>query len=46
MRLVNLSTRDTRTVICLAGAFGEHEFGAVRHEAGDLEHPPAELDIL
>jgi len=36
LQLVNLSTKQTRTVTCQAGAFGEHEFGEVRHDVGDL----------
>jgi len=36
LQLVNLSTRETRTVICQAGAFGEHQFGEVSYDTGDL----------
>ncbi|MBT4504676.1 MAG: hypothetical protein HOC74_43530 [Gemmatimonadetes bacterium] len=36
MQFVNLSTNQTRTLMCQAGAFGEHEFGEVRYDTGDL----------
>jgi hypothetical protein len=35
-RLVNLSTETSATVLCQAGAFGEHEFGQITYDVGDL----------
>ena len=36
LQFVNLSTTESRTLICQAGAFGEHEFGEVRYDASNL----------
>lgn len=35
LHLVNLGTRHARTLVCQAGAFGEHLFGEVEYDASD-----------
>ncbi|NKB68459.1 MAG: hypothetical protein GKR89_15460 [Candidatus Latescibacteria bacterium] len=37
LQLVNLSPRHSRTLICQAGAFGEHIFAEVSYDGGDTE---------
>ncbi len=36
LQLVNTSPTETRTVLVQAGAFGQHSFGRVRYEEGDI----------
>ena len=41
IHLVNTSTTETRNVIVQAGAFGEHQFTGLRHQAVDGGEPSA-----